>query len=132
MTELLRFTGNDIENIDFKEWLDQKPKALQPLATKWFRVIQQCGELVDTIFHDGHPVACVENTPFAYINVYKAHINLGFFYGAELPDEQGLLEGNGKRMRHIKLFPDRQYDDEKIGSLIEIAYADVIERIMKE
>ncbi|OEK00541.1 hypothetical protein BFP97_03035 [Roseivirga sp. 4D4] len=132
MTALLRFTGNDIQDIDFNEWLDQKAPDLQDIVVKWFNAIRNAGDMAKVIFHDGHPTGCVEGAPFAYVNAYKAHVNLGFFYGAEFPNESGLLEGNGKRMRHIKLFPDRQYDDEKISSLIEIAYADIIERIMKE
>lgn len=132
MTAILRFSGNDIQDIAFNEWLDQKSPDLHPLVIKWFNAIQDIGEIVDVIFHDNHPVGCVEGAPFVYVNAYKAHVNIGFFYAAEFPDKFGLLEGNGKRMRHIKLFPDRQYDDEKIQSLLELAYADILERLMSE
>ena len=40
---------------------------------------------------------------YAYARPYKAHVNLGFFQGAHLPDPAGLLEGTGKTLRHIKL-----------------------------
>ena len=40
---------------------------------------------------------------FCYIAPFKERINLGFFYGAELPDPAGLLEGEGKLLRHIKI-----------------------------
>ncbi len=40
---------------------------------------------------------------FAYIAPAGKHVNLGFFYGADLDDPEGLLEGSGKAMRHIKL-----------------------------
>ncbi len=30
------------------------------------------------------------------------HVNLQFFYGAHLPNPEGLLEGTGKDLRHIK------------------------------
>jgi len=33
----------------------------------------------------------------------KAHVSLGFYRGTELPDPQGLLEGTGKILRHVKL-----------------------------
>ncbi len=40
---------------------------------------------------------------FCYLAPQKAHVNLGFNYGADLPDPEGLLEGTGKLMRHIKI-----------------------------
>ena len=38
-----------------------------------------------------------------YIAPQKKYVNLGFFFGAHLPDLQHLLVGEGKRMRHIKV-----------------------------
>lgn len=40
---------------------------------------------------------------FCYVAPQKAHVNVGFFYGVDLPDPKGLLEGTGKRLRHVKL-----------------------------
>jgi len=37
-----------------------------------------------------------------YIATNARHINLGFPRGATLPDPNGVLEGEGKAMRHIK------------------------------
>ncbi len=39
---------------------------------------------------------------YAYISVHGSHINLGFYRGALLIDPEGLLEGTGKKLRHIK------------------------------
>jgi hypothetical protein len=30
------------------------------------------------VMHDGHPVACVQNLPFAYVDVFKSYTNAGF------------------------------------------------------
>src|SRR5262249_3536377 len=38
-----------------------------------------------------------------YIGVIKDHVNLGFIRGSELADPQRILEGRGKKMRHIKI-----------------------------
>ena len=45
---------------------------------------------------------------FCYIAVSKNHINLGFMYGAELPDPEGLLEGEGKLLRHVRITQPEQ------------------------
>ena len=40
---------------------------------------------------------------FCYIGAHREHANLGFYYGAELPDPEGLMAGTGKKLRHIKV-----------------------------
>ncbi len=44
---------------------------------------------------------------FCYVAVHSDHVNLGFNYGAELPDPEGLLAGPGKLMRHARSPPPR-------------------------
>jgi hypothetical protein len=43
---------------------------------------------------------------YAYLAPKGAWVNLGFFRGTDLPDPHGLLEGNGARMRHVKVRPE--------------------------
>jgi hypothetical protein len=43
------------------------------------------------------------NGPFAWMKAFKSTVNFGFWRGADLTDPQGLLEGEGDRMRHIKV-----------------------------
>jgi hypothetical protein len=38
-----------------------------------------------------------------YIGVYAKHINLGFYWGAQMDDPEGVLKGSGKQLRHIKI-----------------------------
>ena len=61
--------------------------------------MRNCGDDVREVLHDGHPTACVADAAFAYVNAFKAHVNVGFFRGAEIVDPDGLLEGTGKFMR---------------------------------
>jgi hypothetical protein len=60
--------------------------------------------------------------PFGYVNAFKAHAAVGFFLGAQLADPAGLLEGEGKRMRHVKLRPGQALDAEALEVLIRDAY----------
>lgn len=132
MSQILRYTGNDIQPIDFEPWLEGKPEVLRPIAKRWFDVIRYVGDDVEAIFHDNYPIGCVENAPFAYVNVFTKHVNIGFFYGAELPDKMKLMEGSGKRMRHIKLWPDKKIDEHAIADLINLSYVDIKSRLMLE
>jgi hypothetical protein len=113
-------------------WLNQKPVELRSVTQKWFSRIRQCGRDVRELIHDGCPVACVEDAAFAYVNSFKSHVNVGFFYGAELEDPAGLLEGSGKRMRHVKLKPGREPNEAALRDLIVAAYVDIKRRLGAE
>lgn len=132
MEKLLRFTSKDFQSITFEKWLTSKPKDLQSVATHWYQQMQTCGPDVMVIFHDNYPTACVENIPFAYVNVYTKHINVGFFYGAFFYDEHQLLQGTGKRMRHIKIHPNEQSNNQAINAFLKTAYLDIKKRITSD
>lgn len=40
---------------------------------------------------------------YAYIMPFAAWVNLGFYKGTDLPDPEGLLEGTGNKLRHVKV-----------------------------
>ena len=40
---------------------------------------------------------------FCYIGLFDQHVNLGLNYGLALPDPDKLLEGSGKKFRHVKI-----------------------------
>jgi len=58
---------------------------------------------------------------FCYIGIFKNHINLGFNYGAELPDPENLLEGTGALFRHIKITKQEQLEQAALCQLLETA-----------
>lgn len=55
---------------------------------------------------------------FCYLGLHLNHVNLGFYYGAKLPDPQGLLEGTGKSMRHIKVRGMEELERQPIHDLL--------------
>ncbi|MGH7622723.1 MAG: DUF1801 domain-containing protein [Gemmatimonadaceae bacterium] len=80
--------------------------------------------------HDGVATACVGDAPFAYVGVFSAHVNIGFFHGVSLPDGARLLDGNGSHMRHVKLEPGVAFDEAALEALITAAYRDIGMRLM--
>jgi hypothetical protein len=58
---------------------------------------------------------------FCYIAVHNDHVNLGFNYGAELPDPEGLLEGPGKLLRHTKITTPEDLSNPALRRLLEVA-----------
>lgn len=58
---------------------------------------------------------------FCWIQPCKAHVNLGFNYGAELPDPSSLLEGTGKLFRHVRIQKLEELSKPELRKLIEAA-----------
>ncbi|HNB55188.1 MAG TPA: DUF1801 domain-containing protein [Anaerolineales bacterium] len=58
---------------------------------------------------------------FCYIAVFKERINLGFYYGADLPDPEHLLDGTGNALRHVKISTVAQLENPALVKLVEAA-----------
>ena len=124
MEDILRFSGKVKRDSAIDAWFRERPAELGSIARKWFTRMRQCGADVRELMHDGCPVSCVADVPFAYVNVFRRHVNVGFFNRRALADPAGLLQGTGKYMRHVKLKPESEVDAAALEDLIEAAYRD--------
>src|SRR5689334_17008508 len=115
---LLRFDGAVERDPAIEAWMKAHAGELGATARQWFEVMRKCGDEVRELLHDGCPVACLGDAPFAYVNVFTSHVNVGFFQGASLPDPSRLLQGNGKCMRHVKLKPGSPTNTAALRKLI--------------
>lgn len=128
-TQLLRFDGAVEHDAAIDTWMREHRGELGAIAEQWFEVMRGCGDEVRELLHDGCPVACLGDAPFAYVNVFRAHVNVGFFRGAALRDPARLLQGSGRFMRHVKLRPGTVFDAASLRNLIEAAYSDIKARV---
>jgi hypothetical protein len=129
MTDLFRLAGAVRRDPEVDAWFVAPEHDLRRLAQPWFDSLRACGSDVRELMHDEHPTACVGDAAFAYVDAFSAHVNLGFFHGAALDDPAGLLEGAGKRMRHVKIRWGRSVDAAALNALIAAAYRDVHARL---
>src|SRR5215468_6769246 len=125
MSQLFRLPSSVKRDTAIDIWMKEYTGELGEIAKHWFGVMRTCGDDVREVLHDGHPTACVADAAFAYVNAFKAHVNVGFFRGAAIPDPHRLLEGTGRFMRHVKLSPARRLDATALSRLIATAYADM-------
>lgn len=128
-TRLFRLNGAIQHDPAIDAWLKAHAGELGAIAQHWFAVMRKCGDEVRELIHEGCPVACLGDAPFAYVNVFASHVNAGFFHGAALPDPARLLEGTGKHMRHVKLRPQTPTDSPALTKLIDLAFADIKSRV---
>lgn len=122
--DVLRFPEAVKRDRAIDAWLESRPVEFRPIVEKWFARMRRCGPDVRELLHDGHPTACVGDVAFGYVNAFKDHVNVGFFNAIALADPARLLEGTGKRGRHVKIRPGRTANDAALSDLIEAAYRD--------
>src|SRR5438067_8485713 len=129
MNQLLRFSGSVRRDPAVETWMKTHQGELGLIARHWFEVMRKCGDDVRELLHDSYPTACLGDAPFAYVNVFTLHVNVGFFQGASLPDPARLLQGTGKFMRHVKLRPGTPANATALKRLIDAAYSDMKARV---
>lgn len=100
---------NSTEYCTFDELLDSVDLELSPICTALrdaiFSLHQDCVEIIwknQRIASYGVGSKKMSEH-YAYIAPHKKHVNLGFYHGASLVDPGRLLEGTGKRLRHVKI-----------------------------
>ena len=127
--DLLTFDGAVARDPGIDGWFAERAGELLEIARPWFEEMRRCGDEVRELVHDGCPVACLGDAPFGYVNVFTAHVNVGFFHGNALPDPARLLQGSGRFMRHVKLRPGTAVDEAALSRLIAAAWEDIKARV---
>lgn len=128
MSSLFRFSNATPRHPDVEAWL-AADDPMRAVVRPWFETLRGLGPDVRELLHDGHPTACVEDAAFAHVDAFSAHGAIGFYQGADLPDPARLLEGGGKRMRHVKLRWGQPINEDALQALLAAAYADMRARV---
>ena len=119
--------NNDEIYSTFEELIANTTPELASICTALREVITELDEDRVEIVWKNQDIASYGMGPkkmsehYAYIGLYKKHVNLGFYHGAALPDPDGLLTGTGKRLRHIKITDVSEARSEPVRRLIEKA-----------
>ena len=128
MSRLFRFAGATRRHPEVEAWFSAG-EPMRRSVEPWFDRLREAGHDVRELLHDGRPTACVADAAFAYVDAFSAHGAVGFYEGASLADPAGLLEGGGKRMRHVKLRWGQPVDAAALAALIAAAHADMRRRV---
>ena len=101
-------------------WLADLEPPLRSVAGGLRRVILESGpDLLETIKW-GNP-AYEKGGLVCYLAATKSYVSLGFFNGAALTDLEGIIEGTGKKMRHVKVRNLSDILDARISSWVREA-----------
>ena len=99
----------------FGDWRAEVVLALRDLVREVAPEAKESIKWAQPVFED--------NGPFCYIRAFKNHVNFGFWRGVDLPDEAGVLEGSGEKMRHVKLTGIEDIRKEVFQDLVRAAVA---------
>ena len=125
MNKLMRFPSAVRRDPAVDVWFSRRDDEMRRFAQPWFEEMRGCGPDVRELLGDGHPIACVGDAAFGYVDAFAAHVNVGFFHGAELQDPACLLQGTGKRMRHVKIRWAEPVNSAALREMIAAAYHDI-------
>lgn len=111
----------------FDDLLEMTPEALRPVATALRQVILDLHPDACEVVRLGDRAATFGLGPkkmsegYVYVLPYSRWVNLGFFRGTDLDDPEGLLQGTGARLRHVKVATLDQADTPAVRALIRAA-----------
>lgn len=114
----IKFVSEEIEKInpEVSKYIENSPEEQTEIMKQLRQLIHENVEDLTEEFKWSRPVFRSKKD-FAYFQSNKNHVNLGFYSGFEnLGDPNGLLEGGGKMMRHLKLRKASEIDSELLAN----------------
>jgi len=122
-------------SISVEEWLANLPPDLQAITKELRAVaIKNMSKAHEFIYHDAIGYS-VSDSPFDRICYVapqkKGYVNFGFFFGVGLPDPNTLLTGEGKRLRHVKIWSVDEAKNPALGRLIASTWKEAPESVAK-
>ena len=114
----------------FEELMDIAEPAMRPIARRLREVVVKVDPDTVEVVRLGDRAATYGVGPkkmsegCAYVLPHKNWVNLGFYKGAELPDPAGIMEGTGKKLRHVKVRSVEEAARPELRALIEEALAE--------
>ncbi|MEM7331660.1 MAG: DUF1801 domain-containing protein [Chloroflexota bacterium] len=112
----------------FEELVAMTPEELKPIIIKLRELVLAVDPNSTEVIRLGDRAATFGVGPkkmsegYVYVMPHKKWINLGFYKGALLPDPASLMEGTGKKLRHIKMRALDEISNPAIRTLVEQAY----------
>ena len=100
-----------------EEYLAKLPDWQRDLVNKLIPCVMSAVPEANLAIKWSQPVFTT-NGPFCFIKPAREHLNFGFWWGAKVADPDGMLEGAGDKMRHIKIRESDEIDCAKLRPLI--------------
>ena len=122
-----------MDRMPVEEFLSNLPPEVQAIARALVAVARKnMPEAHEFIYHDavGYAVSDSAFDRICYIAPQKkGYVNFGFFFGGTLPDPKKLLTGEGKRLRHVKVWSQEEARNPALAKLISQTWKEAHESV---
>ncbi len=108
------------KRVDIEEYLTGREQEPSKLAKSVRKLILDTFPDLDEVVKWGHLVY-EKDRKICSIMVHKDHANLQIWRGAELDDPEKLLQGEGKSMRHVKVYSPEEVKSDYFQFLLKQA-----------
>lgn len=98
-------------------YFEQLEGDLAPIAHSLREMVNETAPDLNEVIKWGAPL-WEGKQHVVWLKVQKKHITFGFFYGNQLNDPDGLLEGEGKAMRHLKIRKPEDVETLKVQDFV--------------
>lgn len=102
----------------FSAWEEDQSEDNQKMISKLQKLIADVAPQFSTTVKWGQGCWVDGNTPKVFIHAEDDHVQLGFYNGSALSDPQGLLSGNGKYVRFVRIYGSEDIDAAGLTALI--------------
>ena len=103
---------------EVEAWFIELPEAQRQIALTLRHMILECSPALEEKMRYKIPFYYF-GRPCFYLNAAKQTVALGFYYGAALDDEQGLLTGaHLKQVRHYAVADVKDLREKELGALL--------------
>ena len=106
---------------DMDAFLAKTPREWKPVVAELRNLVHELAPGLTEAMKYGMPSYTHENHTVVYIMPTADHVNLGFYDGVDLEDPNKLLEGTGKRLRHVKIRTVQEAKSPALKALVEEA-----------
>ena len=103
----------------FAEWKRDQSAKNQRLITALSRVVKNAAPEFTRAVKWGQGCWTFDGAPKIYIHAEPDHVQFGFYAGSTLKDPDGLLDGSGKYVRHVKVFTTKAIARAPLVALVE-------------
>lgn len=105
----------------FEDWLKGVEPRLRPLASSLRRMFLDAEPGLRESIKWGNPCFEKKLRVFYIASQEDRYVTLGLWQGALLSNPKGLIEGTGKRMRHVKIWRAEELEAPEVGRIIREA-----------
>lgn len=111
----------------FEDLMELAEEAVRPIARALRETVLKVDSSACEVVRLGDRAATYGVGPrkmidgYVYILPYRNWVNLGFYQGTEIDDPEGLLEGTGAKLRHVKIRSVEEAKQPSIVALVEMA-----------